>query len=92
MIRGHTEPAGGSANASGSTHEDLYGLFIHGRMPRSYSAGEVIFSEGDVGDGMYIVGRGQVALKHDDRTIDTVTNPGLFGEMAKRVRRAGKTT
>ena len=65
-----------------STHDDLYGLFIHGRYPRRYSPGEVIFNTGDEPYGMYIVGRGSVELRRGDRLVETVTAPGLFGEMA----------
>ncbi len=55
---------------------------MHGREPRSFAAGEVIFSEGDEADGLYIVGRGSVELRDGERVVDTIAAPGLFGEMA----------
>lgn len=62
--------------------DQLYGLLARAGEPRSFSAGEVIFEQGERGDKMYIVGEGSVALKDGDRVIDTVGAPGLFGEMA----------
>jgi CRP-like cAMP-binding protein len=63
-------------------HAELYSLFMNGRQPTPYAAGQVVFDEGADCDGMYIVGRGAVSLKHGERVIDTVTAPGLFGEIA----------
>lgn len=62
--------------------EELYGLIVEGRPRRPAPAGEVIFEQGAPGDRMYIVASGSVALKQGDATVETVTAPGLFGEMA----------
>jgi CRP-like cAMP-binding protein len=62
--------------------DELYRLLAHGRAPRSFSAGEAIFNQGEYGESMFIVQDGSVALKNGDRLIDTVSAPGLFGEMA----------
>ncbi|HTU97212.1 MAG TPA: cyclic nucleotide-binding domain-containing protein [Solirubrobacteraceae bacterium] len=62
--------------------EEYYELLAHGREPRRVAAGEVIFSQGDAGDGMYVVREGSVSLTDGDRILETVPAPGLFGEMA----------
>jgi len=64
------------------TNEDLYRLFVHRREARKLEPGELIFNEGDEGDGMFILTRGTVALKHDDTVVANVDGPTLFGEMA----------
>jgi CRP/FNR family cyclic AMP-dependent transcriptional regulator len=64
------------------THEELLELLIAGKTLTPYAAGEHIFEEGDAGDGMYVMGSGTVVLKHGDHVVETVTAPGLFGEMA----------
>jgi CRP-like cAMP-binding protein len=62
--------------------EELYGLITEGRPRQEFSAGSVIFEAGAPGDSMYIVVGGAVALKSGDRTFETVSAPGLFGELA----------
>ena len=64
------------------TNEDLYRLFVHRREARKLEPGELIFNEGDEGDGMFILTLGTVALKHDDTIVANVDGPTLFGEMA----------
>ncbi len=64
------------------TNEELYRLLVHGRQHRKVAADEVIFREGDEGDGMFIVTSGTVALKHDDTVVANVEGPSLIGEMA----------
>lgn len=62
--------------------DEYYDLLVHRRPARSVPAGEVIFEQGEQGDGMYVVRDGSVDLKDGDRLIETVASPGLFGEMA----------
>ena len=62
--------------------DQLYGLLARAGEPRSFSAGDVIFEQGERGDRMYVVREGSVALKDGDRAVDSVGAPGLFGEMA----------
>jgi CRP-like cAMP-binding protein len=62
--------------------DGYYELLAHGRVPRSFPAGEVIFRQGDKGEVMYVVREGAVALKDGEHVVDTVAAPGLFGEMA----------
>ena len=64
------------------TDDEYYELLTHGRDSRRIAAGEVIFSQGDRADGMYVVREGSVALTEGDRVLETVAAPGLFGEMA----------
>ncbi len=59
-----------------------YDLLVQGRMPRRLSAGEIVFNQGERGDGMYVVRGGSVELRSGDRLIETISAPGLFGEMA----------
>jgi CRP/FNR family cyclic AMP-dependent transcriptional regulator len=68
---------------SGVTSTDqYYELLAHGREPRMLNAGELIFSQGDPGESLFVVREGSVELRDADRVIETVTAPGLFGEMA----------
>ncbi len=62
--------------------DELYRLIAEGRPRLKLAPGEVIFGQGEPGDRMYIVLAGAVALKAGDDTVETVTSPGLFGEMA----------
>lgn len=62
--------------------DELYALLCRVDEPRGHSAGEVIFKQGDRGDRMYVVRQGSVVLKDEDRVVDTVAVPGLFGELA----------
>jgi CRP-like cAMP-binding protein len=64
------------------SRDHYYELLAHGRTPQHFAAGEVIFEQGDQGDGMYLVREGSVELKAGDRVIETLAAPGLFGEMA----------
>ena len=62
--------------------EQLYGLLARAGEPRSFSAGDVIFEQGEHGDKVYVVREGSVVLKDGDRDVESVSAPGLFGEMA----------
>lgn len=62
--------------------DHYYELLAHGRVPRTLQAGDLIFEQGDPGDSLVVVREGSVYLKDGDRLVETVTAPGLFGEMA----------
>ena len=47
-----------------------------------FEAGDTIFSEGELGDSLYIVRRGSGSLKTAERQLESVHEGGLFGEMA----------
>jgi CRP-like cAMP-binding protein len=48
----------------------------------AYSAGDVIFSVGDIGDDMLVVMEGQVDVRRDGTTVRRVESGGVIGEMA----------
>lgn len=62
--------------------DELYALITANRPRTAVPTGGLIFQKGEQGDRMYIVVSGSVALKAGDETVETVTAPGLFGEMA----------
>ncbi len=59
---------------------------VYKKFGREYKAGEVIFKEGDIGDEMFIIYAGKVAITKMSRDIETtlaVFDEGeFFGEMA----------
>jgi CRP/FNR family cyclic AMP-dependent transcriptional regulator len=68
--------------SSVESQEALYELLGRAGESRTFSAGEVVFEQGDDGDVMFVVVSGTVALRDGERTLDTVEAPGIFGEMA----------
>ncbi len=55
--------------------------------PRRYSAGEIIFEEGDLGDSLFVLMNGEVDVLHKDSRGDlnvlaTLQPPEFFGEMS----------
>lgn len=46
------------------------------------TAGEIIFSEGDIGDSLYIIVTGKVKAHNGDITLNYLEAGQLFGEMA----------
>ncbi len=55
--------------------------------PRRYSAGEVVFEEGDLGDSLYVLMNGEVEVVHKGskgelRALATLRPPEFFGEMS----------
>ena len=53
-----------------------------GFPPARYAAGDVIFSEGDKGDAMYVVPTGEVVIERGGHVMETLGGGGIFGEMA----------
>jgi hypothetical protein len=53
-----------------------------GYPPTRFAAGDVIFSEGDKGNVMYVVRSGEVATEHRGHVMETLGGGGIFGEMA----------
>jgi CRP-like cAMP-binding protein len=47
-----------------------------------FSAGDVIFAEGDKGDVMYVIRSGEVTIEHQGHAMETLRAGGIFGEMA----------
>ncbi len=54
----------------------------HLEQQRPFTAGQVIFREGEAGDHMYIIADGQVDLSVDHQHLVTLGPGGIFGEMA----------
>lgn len=53
-----------------------------GFPPAKFEPGEVIFSEGDKGDKMYVIRSGEVEVERDGKIVETLSGGGIFGEMA----------
>ena len=53
-----------------------------GFPPAKFQPGEVIFSEGDKGDKMYVIRSGEVEVERDGKIVETLSGGGIFGEMA----------
>jgi len=47
-----------------------------------FKAGDIIFSEGDAADFMYVMRSGEVEIVVNGTVVDTVGSGGIFGEMA----------
>jgi CRP/FNR family transcriptional regulator, cyclic AMP receptor protein len=60
----------------------LPNIFEKEVTPSSFSAGSVIFAEGQKRDSMYVVKSGEGELKVRDKPVEVVGQDGFFGEMA----------
>ena len=60
---------------------DLLNLFRHTEGEK-HASGEILFNQGDVGHHMYLIKKGQIALKHGQHILETLTEGAIFGEMA----------
>ena len=49
---------------------------------RNYKAGDVIFKEGDEGEEFFIIRSGIVSIRLGNRTLQTIGEGEVFGEMA----------
>jgi CRP/FNR family cyclic AMP-dependent transcriptional regulator len=49
---------------------------------RSFNAGETIFQEGDPATESYVVKNGSLQIRIGDRLVETLSDAGIFGEMA----------
>lgn len=49
---------------------------------RSFKAGDIVFNEGDAGLEFFVVKSGRVAIRRGNRTLDTLGEGEIFGEMA----------
>jgi CRP-like cAMP-binding protein len=49
---------------------------------RNFRAGEIIFKAGDAGHEFFVVKSGQVAVRLGNRTLQTLEEGEVFGEMA----------
>jgi len=60
----------------------LPNIFEKEVTPLSFSAGSVIFAEGQKRDSMYVVKSGTVDLNVRGKNVEVVGTDGFFGEMA----------
>ena len=60
----------------------IRGVFRSARKTLTLSPGDVLFSEGDVGDEMYGVISGMIELRRGERVVQRVGPDGTFGELA----------
>lgn len=59
-----------------------YGFYDRVEEFKSYSAGQIIFEEGQFGDEMFVVMDGEVLISVEGKPIDTLGADSIFGEMA----------
>lgn len=57
-------------------------IFKHEKDTVPFSAGQIVFREGEPGDVMYVVQEGEVEITLDDQVLETAGPGGLVGEMA----------
>jgi CRP-like cAMP-binding protein len=65
-----------------STNVRKFGLFRHASKTKIYPSHTTIFKEGDEGHVMYAIKRGKVAILVEGKTVDTLAEEEVFGEMA----------
>lgn len=57
-------------------------IFKHAEHTEQYSAGQVIFKEGEPGQVMYVIQEGEVNIFIGERLLETTGPGGVIGEMA----------
>ncbi len=60
----------------------ILNLFHNCTSSIAYQPGQVIFSEGDPGDLMFVVLEGEVEVRVHEKVVDTTGPGGILGEMA----------
>jgi CRP/FNR family transcriptional regulator, cyclic AMP receptor protein len=61
---------------------DIAGLFRNAKDVEYHPKGTVVFEEGAPAASMYVVCRGQVAIRLGNLTLETIAEGGFLGEMA----------
>lgn len=61
---------------------NLLSLFEHADDLQTFAAGEVLFSEGEVGDRMYVLTAGEVEIKVAGQVVGKAVPGEIVGEMA----------
>ena len=60
-----------------------FGLLTGAGAPvRAYSAGDVIFRQGDKAEELFVIQSGTVEIRLGNRLLDTLPERSIFGEMA----------
>lgn len=57
-------------------------LFQHSKDWEAFSAGQIIFREGQPGEVMYVILEGEVDIQASGKGLETLHSGGMFGEMA----------
>jgi CRP/FNR family cyclic AMP-dependent transcriptional regulator len=60
----------------------IVSLFQKQPNPLTFSAGEIIFEEGQAGDAMYGVIEGEVEMRVNGKIVETIEPGDVFGERA----------
>ena len=62
---------------------DDFSLLLGPDVPsRAFTAGKVIFLEGDRAEEFYVIRRGEVEIRSGNRLLETLGENEIFGEMA----------
>ena len=61
---------------------DIAGLFRNAKDVEYHPKGTVVFEEGAPAASMYVVRRGQIAIRLGNLTLETIAEGGFLGEMA----------
>ncbi len=61
---------------------NLANLFKTSKDAKDFPAGTMIFEQGQPGDFMYIVLSGEVDIRHDGQTVETISTGQIVGELA----------
>jgi CRP/FNR family transcriptional regulator, cyclic AMP receptor protein len=61
---------------------DIDFKLLAGAESRSFTAGETIFHAGDAASELFVVQSGTVQISAGDRVLETLSEHGIFGEMA----------
>ena len=72
----------GSRTEANESTMKLPNIFEKEVIPQSFSAGSVIFAEGEHGESMFVVKSGEVDIYIHDHLVETVAVDGFFGEVA----------
>jgi CRP-like cAMP-binding protein len=73
----------GSLIASMTMNPDDFSLLLGPDVPsRVFTAGEVIFYEGDRAEAFYVIRHGRVEIRTGNRLLETLGPNEIFGEMA----------
>jgi CRP/FNR family transcriptional regulator, cyclic AMP receptor protein len=60
-----------------------FGILAGSGAPvREFKAGEVIFKQGDPAEELFVIQSGKVEIRLGNRLLDTLSDNGIFGEMA----------
>jgi CRP/FNR family cyclic AMP-dependent transcriptional regulator len=59
-----------------------FGVLATSTTLRAFKAGEVIFSEGELGHEMFVIQSGHVEIRRGNRVLGTLSEKSIFGEMA----------